>query len=696
MHLKGLSSLASLILFISINTFSQNYLSNLNVKQDDPIYTTYAAALSRSEYKVNEGYQFAWYDPEKCMSFESAQAGGLGVAFKLNGIVKYKLSQFYKAPVITTSYSDMVKYNYYPYKNIKVESIFFVYSSIVSIRELKITNETPFEIKLEVYPFIKTLNRDYTDIKETENGVQFNHKEFPDGWMKDHNIPFQKDITDVLLLNEKPDAEGSYNIFSSVNDTIANIFLNDLINTVLKNNFLDGTAKIISLQKSVTISVGNSVTLKVIRGINEAGKDISQPISNCKLLMTENLEKFVKEDEKTYSKIPQINFEVKDYNALYWNAFSLLRQCMLPPEGKCHYNYYVFSREPRWGWGYGGQVFHESLSMIAYVLMDPQKAMNSQRVFMERQHPDGYINYRTGPYLNETIPDNGQLTTSAPWFNWENWEIYKLTKDRKFLEDAYLSGKKLFEYFMKNRDSNNDGLCEWGGDGELESVRDARVAIWDEVGKPSNFDDVALNFDLVKEAKSLEAMANDLGFKEEAKTFKENYEKRTALINKFMWDPITKFYYNINKNDHSFTFKKKNDLKRKEIIAFLALWSGVANKVQAKELVKRLTDPKEFWRNYGVPSLSADDSYYVPIGYWNGPVWTQWQYLIFRGLIDYGYKKEAKELVKKVLTNVDYQLSTNHWFWEFYSADDLQAGWNKTYIWAGIIARMLIDFNSLK
>ena len=696
MHLKGLSSLASLILFISINTFSQNYLSNLNVKQDDPIYTTYAAALSRSEYKVNEGYQFVWYDPEKCMSFESAQAGGLGVAFKLNGIVKYKLSQFYKAPVITTSYSDMVKYNYYPYKNIKVESIFFVYSSRVAIRELKITNETPFEIKLEVYPFIKTLNRDYTDIKETENGVQFNHKEFPDGWMKDHNIPFQKDITDVLLLNEKPDAEGSYNIFSSVNDTIANIFLNDLINTVLKNNFLDGTAKIISLQKSVTISVGNSVTLKVIRGINEAGKDISQPISNCKLLMTENLEKFVKEDEKTYSKIPQINFEVKDYNALYWNAFSLLRQCMLPPEGKCHYNYYVFSREPRWGWGYGGQVFHESLSMLAYVLMDPQSAMNSQRVFMERQHPDGYINYRTGPYLNETIPDNGQLTTSAPWFNWENWEIYKLTKDRKFLEDAYLSGKKLFEYFIKNRDSNNDGLCEWGGDGELESVRDARVAIWDEVGKPSNFDDVALNFDLVKEAKSLEAMANDLGFKEEAKTFKENYEKRTALINKFMWDPITKFYYNINKNDHSFTFKKKNDLKRKEIIAFLALWSGVANKVQAKELVKHLTDPKEFWRNYGVPSLSADDSYYVPIGYWNGPVWTQWQYLIFRGLIDYGYKKEAKELVKKVLTNVDYQLSTNHWFWEFYSADDLQAGWNKTYIWAGIIARMLIDFNSLK
>lgn len=696
MHLKGLSSLASLILIISVNTFSQNYLSNLNVTLNDPIYTTYAAALSRSEYKVNEGYQFVWYDPEKSMCFQSAQAGELGVAFKLDGTVKYKLSQYYKAPVITTSYSDLVKYYYFPFKNVKVETIFLVYSSRIAIRETKITNESAFDVNLDVYPFIKISDRYFRDIKEIENGLQFNHKEYPDGWMKDHNIPFQGNITNVLLMNKKPDGKGSYNLFMSRKDSANDIFLNDAKNSSLNNRVNGSDAKIISLQKNLTISAGGSITLRIIRGINEAEKDISPLIIGCKSLFSENLEKYVNEDEVIYSKIPRIDFNEKNYNALYWNAFSLLRQCMLPPEGECHYNYYVFSREPRWGWGYGGQVFHESLSMLAYVYMDLQSAMNSQRVFMERQHSDGYINYRTGPYLNETIPNDGQLTTSAPWFNWENWEIYKETKNKKFLEDAYQSGKKLFGYFMKHRDSNHDGLCEWGGDGELESVRDARVAVWDEVGNPSNFDDVALNIDLVKEAKSLEAMARVLGLKEEAKLFKENYKKRTALINKYMWDPETKFYYNINKNDHSFTFKKKNDLKRKEIIAFLALWAGVANQVQARELVKHLTDPKEFWRNYGVPSLSADDSYYVPIGYWNGPVWTQWQYLIFRGLTDYGYKEEAKELVKKVLTNINYQLRTNHWFWEFYSADDLQAGWNKTYIWAGIIARMLIDYNGLK
>jgi hypothetical protein len=38
-----------------------------------------------------------------------------------------------------------------------------------------------------------------------------------------------------------------------------------------------------------------------------------------------------------------------------------------------------------------------------------------------------------------------------------------------------------------------------------------------------------------------------------------------------------------------------------------------------------------------------------------------------------------------------YELKNNHYLWEIYSPDQHWAGWNKTYIWAGIAARMLID-----
>ena len=74
----------------------------------------------------------------------------------------------------------------------------------------------------------------------------------------------------------------------------------------------------------------------------------------------------------------------------------------------------------------------------------------------------------------------------------------------------------------------------------------------------------------------------------------------------------------------------------------------------------------------------------------------QWQYLVYRGMKDYGYKQDASELLGRVFDNMIWHLKQDHVFWEFYSADEHQAGWNKTYIWAGIAARMLIDEYSVK
>lgn len=684
------------IVFFSTQIFSQNYLSNLHATKDDPIYTTYAAALSRSEYKVNTAYHFVWYDPEKGTSFDVAQAGNLSLAFKLNNQIKTKLQQFYKEPIITTSYSDLVKFYYYPYKNLRVENFFIVYSSRIAIQGIKIINESSFDAELSIYPYLFFQPRMYTNITLTKekDGVIFNHRETPDGWMKEQNIPFQENLTNVLLLNSTMDGFGTYNQLEKQKDTSKTFFFNDAKNHILTNIISLDSAKVLALQRNFVVPAKQFVTIRVIRGVIESEKDVSKLLTQCRILMNDDLNKYLFEDEQLYSKIPRIKFKNKEHEALYWNAFNLIRQCMLPPEGKSSYNYYVFSREPRWGWGYGGQVFHESLVMLAYVFMDPISAMNSQRVFIERQWEDGYINYRTGPYLDEQIPTDNQFTTSAPWFAWQNWEVYKVSKDKKFLEEAYESSKKFYSYVLKNRDSDNDGLCEWGANAILECVRDGRVAVWDEVGDPKNFEAVDLNIFLVSEAKALSDMAKELGYEDESNKFLNDAVNRTNLINKTFWDDETGFYYHVDKINHTFTFKNKNDLKRKEIIAFLALWAGVADKDKAEKLMEHLKNPDEFWRPFGIPTLSADDSYYNPIGYWNGPIWVPWQYLIFRGLLDYGYRQEANQLVDKVLDNIAYQLKTNHWFWEFYSADDYQAGWNKTYIWTGILARFLIDLNN--
>jgi len=364
---------------------------------------------------------------------------------------------------------------------------------------------------------------------------------------------------------------------------------------------------------------------------------------------------------------------------------------MLPPEGATRHPYYVFSREPQWGWGHGGQVFHESLSMLAYALMDPAGAMASQRAFAERQHPDGYIPYRIGPYLAETIPYGGQLTTSAPWYAWESWEIYRVTRDRAFLRDMYASAGRFYDWLAAHRDVDGDGLYEWGGHAVLESVRDGDVAVWDQVGWPSAFEAVDLNTMMVSEAEALDSMATALGRHDDAARWGGRAAALRQRIEGTFWDDSTGFYYHVDLKRRGFSHAKPDDLERREIIGFLPLWAGTPSPERARRLIATLTDSSRFWRPGGVPSLAADDPYYNPHGYWNGPVWVEWNYLIERGLLRYGRPDLARQLVDRVADGMIAQLEKSHVFWEMYGPDDRWAGHHQVYIWAGLVARMMLD-----
>ncbi|MFZ4521526.1 MAG: MGH1-like glycoside hydrolase domain-containing protein [Bacteroidales bacterium] len=697
--MKLIRSILAVILVMEGATGSAQVLSNLHATKSDALFTTYAAAPPRSHYKTDQGYQFQWFDDECGVEFISQNGPNFGVAFQHNNRLIFKLQELFQEPVITTSYSDLVKYYYYPFKGLRVEVFFSVYSSETAIFQCNMINESKFPIEYAALPYFyypsadSTLTLDHLSLTE---GYHFKLEKKLDGWMTEHNIPLEESFNGLWTINGfrafsdrsfvvktapgnlRADLEPMASLFSSMNlKKRTGKYLHGLIQT-----------------RNFTLQPGDrtSFTIEIsLAGTNEPTRKQLRKTDNI------DFEQILKESEQVYAKIPRLQFADKDKELLYWSAFSLMRQCMMPPEGECRHNYYVFSREPKWGWGYGGQVFHESLTMLAYAYMDPKGAMNSQRIFMDRQRDDGYINYRTGPYLNETIETNGKPTSSAPWFNYVNNEVYKITGDRTFLSEAYISGRKFYRYYTASRDSNSNGLCEWGAHAELESVRDARVAVWDKVGWASNFEGPDINSMLVMEAKSLAEMASELGLTEEANQWLEDATHRSTLINNSMWDKETGFYYNVSKEDHSFSFHSQNDLKVKEIIGFLPLWAGVTDPSVAKILVEKMQDTIEFWRPYGIPSLTAvqlspeTNGYYCPIGYWNGPVWIQWNYMLYRGLRDYGYHLVANQLSSRVLSNMIFHLKKDHVFWEFYSADDHQAGWNKTYIWAGIATRFLID-----
>ncbi len=655
------------------------FLSQLAATRADPIYTTYAAALERSRFLLDEGYHLRFDDPARPIELTTQAAGDWGVGFSLDGRWVAAVKDMAAEPVITASYGDVVRYHYRPFPGIRVDATFLVYSSRIAVQELVVRNERRVPARIGVASWLVN-RRTPISLQRIDAGeARFGHVEPAADWMKEHAIPHVTNVQDALVFSA-----GSVEVVPAA-DT--GTFASAAPPPAAPGLPLHG----LSAHRRLALAPGASARWRIVRAVAPADSDMAATLAQARRLLTEPLDPYIRADERLYRRIPPPPTTDPGKQLLYWGAFTLLRQQMLPPEGASRFPYYVFSREPQWGWGHGGQVFHESLSMLAYALMDPAGAMASQRVFAARQHPDGYIPYRVGPYLEETIPYHGQLTTSAPWYAWESWEIYRITRDRAFLADMYASAGRFYDWYSAHRDTDGDGLYEWGGHAVLESVRDGDVAVWDQVGWPALFEALDLNAMMLSEAEALDSMALALGHTAEAQRWSERAARLRGKIERTFWDDSTGFYYHVDLARRGFTHEKLDDLKRREIIGFLPLWAGAASPERARRLIGTLTDPKRFWRPGGVPSLSADDAYYNPRGYWNGPVWVEWDYLIERGLLRYGRQDLARTLVDRVAEGMIAQLRKNHVFWEMYSPEADWAGHHQVYIWAGLIARMMLD-----
>ena len=89
---------------------------------------------------------------------------------------------------------------------------------------------------------------------------------------------------------------------------------------------------------------------------------------------------------------------------------------------------------------------------------------------------------------------------------------------------------------------------------------------------------------------------------------------------------------------------------------FLAMWSGIASKQEAARMVEcHYRDPEGFSAPFGIRTLAKYEPMYNLRASGNpssrlGPVWGISNYLVWRGLLNYGYETEAGELAEKTIS----------------------------------------------
>jgi len=686
---------------------SDEYL-RISAQADDPLYTTYTASVDRSRMYGDKAYKMNYYSDCMPVSYSSDQAGKMFVIWKIDKVVVNRTGEYFRKPVVIASFPDMAILEYEPFDGISVQETFMVYSSRIALVSMCIKNNSEISHEVEIYPVVDFGNDSLSinSFDKINNCYILEHKESLKRLISNLKAEwgYPTYCTDIFTSDFNIYSYGGYD---GNMDDFYNIMKTDFYSTNRSDSLNKKTGSdvdFVALHGKFILKPGSEVNTRYIRGVQKKEEKTGDLVNEVNKVKSLNLQQLVDADVKLFCRIPRISFKSAAEKLVYLGSFNLVRGCMLPASGKTKHNFYVFSREPLWGWGHGHQVLHESLSMMAYAYLDPQSAQESQRVYMEQQGSDGFIAYRHGPRGVQDYPHNGKPTTSAPFFSWINWEIFKVSNDTSFLVEAYESGSKYANWLEKNRDTDKDGTYEWGPYGIIENVRDWYNAVFQvsadrylDVDKEDISDELEcldLTLMVIKEMRCLAEMADVLGLKKEALKWRKKADNTSGLVNRLMWDEKTRFYYSVNKKDHSFIFMTR-DLRRQEIIGFLPLWAQVAPSDRAEMLINVLTDNERFWRRFGVPTLSAKDEWYSPYDdyccKWNGPVWLLWDYMVYSGLKNYGYNQEANELAGKMMLAVTTQLSKNHNFWESYSPDNTVLNCPSNYIWDAIMAKLLIE-----
>ena len=158
-----------------------------------------------------------------------------------------------------------------------------------------------------------------------------------------------------------------------------------------------------------------------------------------------------------------------------------------------------------------------------------------------------------------------------------------------------------------------------------------------------------ISSEMVLFARQLAEIGTLIGKSEDASKFSREAEELSRNINKLMWDPKRKFYFDL-------TVEGKR-VPVKTIAAYWTLISRVASVSQAAALASELENPKTFGRMNLVPTLAADEEGYDPTGgYWRGAVWPDINTAVIRGLEKNGYYELAHKVALTLSRTSPFEL----------------------------------------
>ena len=332
--------------------------------------------------------------------------------------------------------------------------------------------------------------------------------------------------------------------------------------------------------------------------------------------------------------------------------------------------------------------------------------------FLDNMKKDGSIPY----VINVNCPDGDLLPSVKTEYRDENSELNSIKPllaqmvilanskidDVTWIKENY---EKLTRHILhwENTQLCKQGLFVWRSC--RGSGTDNHPAIY---GRPLNSSaGVELNCFMYKEYLAMAKIAEICEKPKDKDMYLKKAEELKIKINKYTWDPIDGLYYHVD------VMGKKTSVQTQEVTwvvplkfrawtCFMPMWAGIAPKEYAERMVKEhLMNEEEFYSDFGIRTMAKNEPLHNTEetsnpSNWQGPVWIVSTYLVFKGLLNYGYKEEAEKIARNLLDNLKADINKNGAMHEYYNPETGKSKMHLGFMnWNALAGTMMDEMDNL-
>lgn len=376
---------------------------------------------------------------------------------------------------------------------------------------------------------------------------------------------------------------------------------------------------------------------------------------------------------------------------------------------------------------------------IAMTRIDPKIAASEIEFLLLQQMPDGRVPHEVefdeikvkrsvksvaGNYISrdQYNPKNISVQMDPPSYMIAAEKIYAQTKDDAWVKRILPRMEKCIYWMTHTRDLFKDGLVcivhpwESGTDSSPAYDEILRISYKTPFGAPRRMllypsfftrfkklgydinkiaeDNVFIVEDLtvisitIRAVLSVANLNQAVGNADKAKFYRAQAQQMMDAVDRIHWDEKAGCYF------IRYDLKNPKFAKRNTCASLLPLFTGLAKKDRAERVIKEhVLNPQKYWLPYVFSFNAADEMigdkvYGEDLLLWRGRcIWSNMNWMIADALNNYGYKREAAELTRRMAKMIRHE-----GYREFYDYRNGQGRRAMNFGWAGLVLDMIHNY----